>query len=77
MPAGSSGITSESAVWTSTTALSIERPRSNCSVTLLLPVLLCEVIESMPAIVVSCRSIGLATAAAIVPGSPPGSPAWI
>ena len=53
MPAGSSGITADIAVCTSTTALSIERPRSNCSVTLVLPVPLDEVIESMPAIVVS------------------------
>ncbi len=75
MPGGSSGITAESAVWTSTTALSIERPRSNCRLISLLPVLLCDVIESMPAIVVSWRSIGLATDAAIDPGSPPGSPA--
>ena len=77
MPAGRSGITSESAVCTSTTALSIERPRSNCSVIWLLPVPLCEVIASMPAMVVSWRSIGLATAEAIDAGSPPGKPAWI
>ena len=38
MPAGSSGIASAIAVWTSTAALSIERARSNCSVTWLLPV---------------------------------------
>ena len=77
MPAGSSGITSAIAVWTSTAALSIDRARSNCSVTFVLPVPLDEVIESMPAIVVNCRSIGLATDEAIVVGSPPGRPAWI
>ena len=38
MPAGRSGIASAIAVCTSTAALSIERARSNCSVTWLLPV---------------------------------------
>ena len=42
MPAGSSGITAAMAVCTSTAALSMLRPRSNCSVTLLLPVELDE-----------------------------------
>ena len=32
-------------------------------------------LESMPAMVVSCRSSGLATADAMVPGSAPGRPA--
>jgi hypothetical protein len=53
----------------------MSRFRSNCRVTLLLPVELDEVVSSMPAIVVNWRSSGLATAEAIVPGSPPGSPA--
>ena len=75
-PAGSRGIASAIAVCTSTAALSIERARSNCSVTWVLPAVLDEIIESMPAMVVNCRSIGLATAAAIVPGSPPGRLAW-
>ena len=48
---------------------------SNCSVTLVLPVELDDVISSRPAMVVNWRSSGLATAEAIVPGSPPGSPA--
>ena len=37
-----------------------------------LPVPLRDIIESTPAIVVNCRSSGLATADAIVSGSPPG-----
>ena len=41
----------------------------------MLPVELDELISSMPAMVVNCRSSGLATADAIVPGSPPGRPA--
>ena len=36
------------------------------------PVVLDDVIESMPPIVVNCRSSGLATAEAIVTGSAPG-----
>ena len=75
MPAGSSGIASAIAVWTSTAALSIERARSNCSVTWLLPVPLCEIIESTPAMLENWRSSGLATDDAIVSGSAPGSPA--
>ncbi len=75
MPAGSSGMTAAIAVCTSTVALSMSRFRSNCSVMLVLPELLREVIESRPAMVVNCRSSGLATDEAIVPGSPPGRPA--
>ena len=72
MPAGRSGITAEIAVCTSTVALSISRFRSNCSVMFVLPEPLRDVIESRPAIVVNCRSSGLATDDAIVPGSAPG-----
>ena len=72
MPAGSSGIAAEIAVCTSTAALSMSRLRSNCSVMLVLPVPLDEVIASRPAIVVNWRSSGLATDEAIVTGSPPG-----
>ena len=75
MPAGSSGMTAAIAVCTSTAALSMSRLKSNCSVTFELPVELDDVISSSPAIVVNCRSSGLATADAIVPGSPPGNPA--
>ena len=63
------------AVCTSTVALSMSRSRSNCSVMFVLPVPLDDVIESTPAIVVNCRSSGLATDDAIVSGSPPGSAA--
>ena len=72
---GSIGMTAAIAVCTSTAALSILRPRSNCSVMFVLPVPLFDTIESMPAMVVICRSSGLATAEAIVFGSPPGSDA--
>ncbi len=53
IPAGRSGITAEIAVSTSTAALSMSRLKSNCSVTLLLPFELDEVISSRPAIVVN------------------------
>src|SRR5947207_10400547 len=69
---GNNGIAAEMAVWTSVTALSMLRLRSNVRLMLLLPVRLCEVISSMPAIVVNWRSSGLATDAAIVTGWPPG-----
>ena len=53
IPCGSSGITSAIAVCTSTAALSRSRFRSNCSVMLVLPCELVEVIESSAAIVVN------------------------
>ena len=53
----------------------MSRSRSNCIVIWLLPVPLCDTIESTPAIVVNWRSSGLATDDAIVTGSPPGSEA--
>ena len=75
MPAGSSGMAAAIAVSTSTAALSTSRLRSNCSVTLALPLELDDVISSTPAMVVNCRSSGLATVEASVAGSPPGSEA--
>src|ERR1039458_5378673 len=72
MKGGKSGIAPAIAVWTSTAALSMSRSRLNCSVMLVLPVELDEFIESRPAMVVNCRSRGLATDDAIVPGSAPG-----
>src|SRR5580704_8367097 len=71
-PAGSNGMAAAIAVCTSTAALSMLRFKSNCRVTVLLPMLLADVISSMPAIVVNCRSSGLAVDDAIVTGSPPG-----
>ena len=53
MPGGRSGSTAEIAVCTSTEALSMLRPRSNCMVIWVLPVPLCDVMESTPAIVVN------------------------
>ena len=69
---GSRGMAAEIAVWTSTTALSILRSRSNVIVMLLLPEVLDDVISSTPAMVVNWRSRTLATPDAIIAGSPPG-----
>ena len=49
------------------------RSRSNCTVIEVEPVALDEVIEVMPAMVASCRSIGVATEAAMVSGLAPGN----
>ncbi len=51
------------------------RLRSNCSVMLVLPCELVELIEFRPAIVANCFSSGSATAEAIVSGLAPGRPA--
>src|SRR5262249_21198052 len=72
IPGGNSGIASAIAVSTSTVAPSMLRLRSNCSVMLVLPMLLFEIIESRPAIVVNWRSRGVATAEAMVSGLAPG-----
>ena len=72
MPGGSSGMASAMAVSTSTVAPSISRLRSNCRVMLVLPWLDEEIIESRPAMVVNCRSSGVATADAMVSGLAPG-----
>ena len=57
---------------TSSAAPSIERSRLNCSVICVRPSELDEVIESIPAIVDSCCSSGVATDEAIVSGLAPG-----
>ncbi len=75
IPGGSSGMASAIAVSTSTVAPSISRSRLNCKVMLVDPWLLDEIIESSPAIVVNCRSSGVATADAMVSGFAPGRPA--
>src|SRR4051812_48719949 len=75
IPGGRSGMASAMAVSTSTVAPSISRPRLNCSVMLEDPWLLFEVIESSPAMVVNCRSRGVATDDAMVSGLAPGKPA--
>src|SRR5580698_6142796 len=72
MPGGSRGIASAMAVSTSTVAPSISRSRLNCSVILVDPWLLEEIMESRPAIVVNCRSSGVATDDAMVSGLAPG-----
>src|ERR1039457_2244807 len=72
MPAGSSGVHSAMAACTSTAAPPMSRLRSNCNVIEVLPVELDDVIESKPAMVVNWRSSGVATADAMVFGSPPG-----
>src|SRR5579864_4634147 len=79
IPGGNSGIASAIAVWTSTAAPSMSRSRANCSVMLEEPIALVEVIESRPAMVVNCRSSGVATAEAMIAGSAPGrvAPTWM
>src|SRR5919109_3113093 len=63
------------AACTSRAAASMSRERSNCSVTLVLPRPLEEVISVTPAIRPNWRSSGVATADAIVWGLAPGSAA--
>src|ERR1700730_3767483 len=63
------------AACTSRAAASISRFRSNCSVTLLDPRLLEEVISVTEAILPNCRSSGVATEEAIVAGLAPGKDA--
>ena len=60
------------AVSTSTVAPSISRLRANCKVMDVEPWPELEIIESSPAMVVNCRSSGVATAEAIVSGLAPG-----
>ena len=60
------------AVCTSWAAASMFRSRENCSVMFVLPRVLDEVMESSPAMVENCFSSGVATAAAMVSGLPPG-----
>src|SRR2546427_5417660 len=72
MPAGSKGMASLIAVWTSTAAPSISRLKSNCKVIWEDPIEFEEIMESSPAIPVNCRSSGVATADAMVSGLAPG-----
>ena len=58
---GSFRMTADTAFWTSCAAASIFRSKLNCSVTLLWPRLLFEVMLLRPAIVENCRSSGAAT----------------
>ena len=67
--------TAAMAAWTSCAAASILRSSVNCRVICVLPSVLLEVIESMPAMVENCCSSGVATAEAIVSGVAPGRPA--
>ena len=57
---------------TSCAAASMLRSSANCSVIDVVPLVDVDVIESMPAIVESCFSSGVATAEAIVSGLAPG-----
>src|SRR6185312_5574567 len=61
------------AVCTSCAAPSILRPSANCSVMLVLPRPLVEVIWSRPGMAANCCSSGVATVAAIVSGLAPGN----
>src|SRR5438876_5228548 len=72
MPAGSKGMASLIAVWTSTAAPSMSRLKSNCRVIWEDPIEFEEIMESSPAIPVNCRSRGVATADAMVSGLAPG-----
>ena len=56
----------------SSAAASMLRLRSNSRVTWVLPSVLSEVIEVMPAMVANCRSSGAATETAMVSGLAPG-----
>jgi hypothetical protein len=62
---------------TSCAAASMLRSSENWMVMRVIPWPLREIIESIPAMVESCFSIGVATAEAIVSGLAPGSCAWI
>ena len=72
MPGGSCRCARAIIDCTSCAAASIDRLRSNCSVMLVLPCVLLELIELTPAIVENCFSSGVATDAAIVSGLAPG-----
>src|SRR5579872_4805146 len=61
---------------TSRAAASMLRFRSNCSVMLVEPSVLDEVISFTPAMRPNCRSSGVATAEAMVSGLAPGRPAF-
>jgi len=60
---------------TSRAAPSMSRLRSNCSVMLVLPSWLDEVISVMPAMWLNWRSRGVAIDDAVISGLPPGRPA--
>src|SRR5215470_3034828 len=60
------------AACTSRAAASMFRSRSNCIVIWVFPVLLCDVISVIPAILPKLRSSGVVTADAIVSGLAPG-----
>src|SRR6266704_388908 len=75
MPGGSCRRVLEIAACTSWAAASMLRDRVNCKVMFVPPSVLDDVIASIPAIVENCFSSGVATAAAIVCGLAPGSPA--
>src|SRR5258705_13116588 len=75
MPGGSCRSVLEIAACTSCAAASICRDSENWSVMLVPPMVLLDVIASIPAIVENCFSSGVATAAAIVCGLAPGKPA--
>ncbi len=64
------------AACTSRAAASILRLRSNCSVMLVEPSVLDDVISFTPAILPNCRSSGVATEDAIVSGLAPGRPVF-
>ena len=72
MSGGSCRTTRAIAVCTSCAAASMLRSSANCSVMLVEPSELDELIESIPGRLENCFSSGVATAAAIVSGFAPG-----
>src|SRR4030095_3000159 len=72
MPGGSDRAARAIIDCTSWAAESMSRLRSNCSVMLVLPCPLLELIDVTPAMVENCFSRGVATDAAMVDGLAPG-----
>ena len=72
MPEGSWRSVCAIAAWTSWAAASMLRSSVNCSVMLVEPRALVEVMASRPAMVENCFSSGVATAEAMVSGPAPG-----
>ena len=75
MPGGSSRNVLLMDDWTSCAAASMFRSNENCSVIVVLPSELVDVMLSTPAMVVNCFSSGVATALAMVSGLAPGNAA--
>ncbi len=73
MPCGSVRSVWVIAAWMSWAAASMLRSSTNCTTMVVVPMLLVDVMLSMPAIVENCFSSGVATVDAIVSALAPGS----